>query len=86
MTPRRGIALSLGLLSGIAGAFFFIGNAIPSFEDFRQPEVAFWEAVVGVVISWGLPAVAFYMAYRFMREAVSSGKKEQVPRFVRDDN
>lgn len=86
MSPRRVLAFSLGVLSAVAGAFFFIGNAFSAFDDFKNPGVTFWGAVLGVAISWSLPAVAFYMAYRLIREAVSLKVKGQVPRFARDDN
>ena len=79
---RKAIAFVLGVLAGIAGVFFFVGYTIFfSFSDhnsliseFSNPNISFREELLDVVLLWGIPVVALFMSFRFLREAFPKRK------------
>ena len=71
---HRIISGILGTLVGVAGAFFTLAYALPAFDDFHSDTIPFWQAFVGVVVTWVIALGAFYMSFRFLRFAFARPK------------
>jgi hypothetical protein len=63
---RRVLAGVVGTLAVLAGVIAF-GYASMDLEDFRNPNVSFWTATLGVGIMWLLTLGAFGMGIHFLK-------------------
>jgi len=63
---RRVLTGILGTLAALAGVVAF-GYASMSFDDFRNPNVPFYVALVGSAVMWLLTFGAFVMGVHFLK-------------------
>jgi hypothetical protein len=63
---------SLGTLVATAGCISLVGYAIPSFDDFSNPDVSRGTAILGIAIIWSITVGAFVMAFRFLKPPKTS--------------
>jgi hypothetical protein len=73
-TARITVAHIVGVIVGIAGPVFLFVYGPHALESFSNPNVSFTNALLDVVITWGLGLAAVFMAFRFLREGSSKRK------------
>jgi hypothetical protein len=81
---RKSVSVALGLISAFAGLVALIGYAIPAVEDllpvaagvvvYRGDSLLL--RLLGAVLTCGLAAGAFYMAFRLLRDVLIPRKTQ----------